>query len=715
MDRSEFAALDTLQYGLARDAERAHRLAHRQEVFTGITIEAILEVFGVANTPRGAGCQLLAGNNAVIEQAMDRGWRDAKHDGRPLDRHWFALRHIGQWLETRNAPVAAQVADAAGGEAMTVCRGPPLPIEDAGDHTIGIMGREPAQQRDRVLVGADGGRPRARQSEVDLVERAALPAQCEMGGRRVAIDLDRDVFDEGAQQLLPVARSGGLRVPDGGEIGSEREETIALGRRDYPRPLFFAPLQLELGRLKRAQALLPVAFEAARHQSIVGVDGSIAALGALRFVIGSLDPESPLLQSGFGFDFELLGGGEGSGKPVRLQGSDEGPGDGLVDLDAADIETIDTTVLDENLARAVVTWRGVATAVVGVRTATAMTTAGQPLQKRAALPHGAARLVRSRPRIAGDALLVCIVGLPVDEARMMLRDQHLPFGARQVSHALLAPAGGIEDDLVAGSSIDISAGIDGVGEHVVDGGVARLDPSDLAALMHLQREFEPLRAEPQPYAPGRAGLGELGKDLADRGADGFIRVKTNLALLLAPEEANRQATPEFAARRLVANAAIEARAQNVQLCFAHGALQPQQQPVIEHRRVIEAVAIADQRVGEAGEIDEAIPFGIVAGQARDFQTQHEADTGERHLGSEPGKAGAGRGSAARQAQVFINDDDPFGGPAELTSLAGERVLPFSRFAIVLDLSGAGLTQIDDSMAREMARRDFGPLIHGSPR
>ena len=70
----------------------------------------------------------------------------------------------------------------------------------------------------------------------------------------------------------------------------------------------------------------------------------------------------------------------------------------------------------------------------------------------------------------------------------------------------------------------------------------------------------------------------------------------------------------------------------MQLCFAHGALQPQQEPVIEQRRVIEAVAIADQRVGEAGEIDEAIPFGIVAGQARDFQTEHEVDTGERHLG-----------------------------------------------------------------------------------
>jgi len=202
----------------------------------------------------------------------------------------------------------------------------------------------------------------------------------------------------------------------------------------------------------------------------------------------------------------------------------------------------------------------------------------------------------------------------------MLRDQHLPFGAREVSHALLASASGIEDDLVAGSAIDVSAGVDGVGEHLVDGGVARLDPSDLAALMHLEREFEPLRAEPQPHAPGRAGLGEMGKDLADGGADGFIRVKTNFAVLLTPDKANGQAAPEFAARRLVANAAIKAGAQYVQLRFAHCALQPQREPVIEHRRVIEAVAIADQRVGEAGEIDEAIPFGIVAGQARDFQT-----------------------------------------------------------------------------------------------
>src|SRR6516164_722824 len=192
MDRGEFVALDTLQYGLARDVERTHRLAHRQEVLTGITVEAILEVLGEADAPRGARCQLLAGNNAVIEQAMDGRWCDAKHSGGLLDRQWFALRRTGHRLEAGNTPVAAQVADAAGSEAMTVCCGAPLPIEDAGNYIIGVMSREPAQQRDRVLVGADGGRPRARQSEVDLVERAALPAQREMGGRLVAIDSFQD-------------------------------------------------------------------------------------------------------------------------------------------------------------------------------------------------------------------------------------------------------------------------------------------------------------------------------------------------------------------------------------------------------------------------------------------------------------------------------------------------------------------------------------------
>src|SRR5258708_39752510 len=88
---------------------------------------------------------------------------------------------------------------------------------------------------------------------------------------------------------------------------------------------------------------------------------------------------------------------------------------------------------------------------------------------------------------------------------------------------------------------------------------------------------------------------------------------------------------------------------------------------------------------------------------------------ERHLGGEPGEPGASHGARAGKAEILIDDDDPFGGPAEVAGLAGERVLPVGRFAIVLDLGGTRLAQVDDGLAGKMARRDLGALIHGSPR
>jgi len=35
----------------------------------------------------------------------------------------------------------------------------------------------------------------------------------------------------------------------------------------------------------------------------------------------------------------------------------------------------------------------------------------------------------------------------------------------------------------------------------------------------------------------------MGKDLADGGANGFVRAETNLAVLLTPDKADGQATP----------------------------------------------------------------------------------------------------------------------------------------------------------------------------
>jgi hypothetical protein len=95
MDRLELAALDTLQHSRARNAERAHRFAHRHEAISGFAVEAGHEVIGEPDAPGGAAGQLLAGDDPVIEQAMDGRWRNAKRDRGFLDRQQLALGRAG--------------------------------------------------------------------------------------------------------------------------------------------------------------------------------------------------------------------------------------------------------------------------------------------------------------------------------------------------------------------------------------------------------------------------------------------------------------------------------------------------------------------------------------------------------------------------------------------------------------------------------------------
>src|SRR5258708_35804258 len=177
---------------------------------------------------------------------------NAERDGGSLYCQQFAVRRVGSRLKAWNIPVTTQVADAARLEAMTVCRGAALAIEDAGDHAVGVMKGETADERDRVLVGADGGRPRARERQVDLVERAAFPAQREVRGSLVTLDLDDDLLDQRLQQLLPVARRRRRGVPHARKIGPEREQAAALLWGEQPRTLPLAARKLGLGSFESA-------------------------------------------------------------------------------------------------------------------------------------------------------------------------------------------------------------------------------------------------------------------------------------------------------------------------------------------------------------------------------------------------------------------------------------------------------------------------------
>ena len=60
---------------------------------------------------------------------------------------------------------------------------------------------------------------------------------------------------------------------------------------------------------------------------------------------------------------------------------------------------------------------------------------------------------------------------------------------------------------------------------------------------------------------------------------------------------------------------------------AHGALQAEKQAVVEQARVIDAVGVADQGIGETAEIEETIPVGIVAGEPGDLETASRRTAG----------------------------------------------------------------------------------------
>jgi hypothetical protein len=49
----------------------------------------------------------------------------------------------------------------------------------------------------------------------------------------------------------------------------------------------------------------------------------------------------------------------------------------------------------------------------------------------------------------------------------------------------------------------------------------------------------------------------------------------------------------------------------MQLGFAHGALEPEEEAIVEKGGMIDAVGVADQRIGEAAQLDEAMPIGVV--------------------------------------------------------------------------------------------------------
>ena len=62
----------------------------------------------------------------------------------------------------------------------------------------------------------------------------------------------------------------------------------------------------------------------------------------------------------------------------------------------------------------------------------------------------------------------------------------------------------------------------------------------------------------------------------------------------------------------------------MQLGFAHRALEAQQEPIVEVGRIVYAVLVENQRVGEGADLQQPMPVGIVPREAGDLEPHDDA-------------------------------------------------------------------------------------------
>src|SRR5918996_933684 len=98
VDGFELAALDTLQHGLAGHAQSMGGLEHRQPAGWGFVDEAVAQLVGHADAPGGAGGELFAGDEPIVEPAVHGGSSDAEDLGRVGDGDELAVGLLGRSL-----------------------------------------------------------------------------------------------------------------------------------------------------------------------------------------------------------------------------------------------------------------------------------------------------------------------------------------------------------------------------------------------------------------------------------------------------------------------------------------------------------------------------------------------------------------------------------------------------------------------------------------
>jgi hypothetical protein len=125
---------------------------------------------------------------------------------------------------------------------------------------------------------------------------------------------------------------------------------------------------------------------------------------------------------------------------------------------------------------------------------------------------------------------------------------------------------------------------------------------------------------------------------------------------------------------------------------------PNIEPVVEVGRIVDAVLVQDQRIGQGADLEQAMPVGVVACQARDLQAHHDPGATHADIAHQALKAFAVLARGARLTEVGIDHDDLLAMPAQGERPLLESVLTPCALGVLEHLAQRGLADIQIGLA-----------------
>src|SRR5689334_123888 len=289
---------------------------------------------------------------------------------------------------------------------------------------------------------------------------------------------------------------------------------------------------------------------------------------------------------------------------------------------------------------------------------------------------------------------------PGDVGRILVLHDKPPLLARP--RLLHGPGSGQRRPRCPGAAVDGRAAICRVLQHGDDGGNGwRLPPDAAVAVPSRQGQAAALEGA---QGPGRRLLfQEGGEDERHPGLHLLVRILGHDPRGIA-HQTGGQDQPEVAACRLAVQTGGQAAAQGMEFDLGDGALQTQKEPAVLASRIVNTVAVRDQTLAIAAQVEQRVPVRAVTRQPGHLPGQDQADLAQGDAADQIHHTLAVTGGLGAEPEIGIDDLDVVVMPAEFEGALAQGVLQARALLVAQDLVRCGLADVDHGLAAEVPGR-----------